>query len=145
MGEQGHQEQGRLAPVAETPQPPSAPEPPAQPPEVPPPDPNEPVEPPQAPATAGRRWISRRRAAHRVSSLWFESCSLRSTAETCVSTVFTDRCRRLARFGISTRERRARRAGLVWRAHAEEGVDRLAGAFPGASPPPPGVTDAGGR
>ena len=43
-------------------------------------------------AGAGRGHHSRRRsAAHAVSSWRFESCSLRSTAETWVSTVFTDR------------------------------------------------------
>lgn len=43
---------------------------------------------PDAPR-AGRH-SSRRAAAQRVSSLRFESCSLRSTAETWVSTVFTE-------------------------------------------------------
>ena len=38
--------------------------------------------------------ISRRSAAQRVSSCRLESCSFRSTAETWLSTVFTDRCRR---------------------------------------------------
>ena len=40
--------------------------------------------------------IRRRSAAQRVSSWRFESCSLRSTAETCVSTVLTERCSRAA-------------------------------------------------
>ena len=40
--------------------------------------------------------ISRRSAAQRVSSCRLESCSLRRTAETWLSTVFTDRCRRAA-------------------------------------------------
>lgn len=38
----------------------------------------------------------RRSTAQRVSSWRLDSCSLRSTDETCVSTVFTDRCRRSA-------------------------------------------------
>ena len=39
---------------------------------------------------------SRRSAAQRVSSWRLDSWSLRSTAETCVSTVFTEMCRRSA-------------------------------------------------
>ena len=40
--------------------------------------------------------ISRRSLAHAVSWWRLDSCSLRSTAETCVSIVFTERCRRPA-------------------------------------------------
>ena len=43
-----------------------------------------------------RRQISRRSLAHAVSWWRLESCSLRSTAETWDSIVFTDRCSRLA-------------------------------------------------
>ena len=40
--------------------------------------------------------IRRRSAAQRVSSWRFDSCSFRRTAETCVSTVLTERCSRAA-------------------------------------------------